>query len=85
LCWAKMAEFGNNLREAIAEAIEETASGVVSEIATEHLEDMRLRGKPAGWANLRETRTTSEALAETGAGGEDQNVPDDTRVADRAE
>jgi hypothetical protein len=36
----KMAESGNDLRQAIAEAIEETASGVVSEIATEHLEDM---------------------------------------------
>ena len=36
----KMAKFGNDLRQAIAEAIEETASGVVSEIATEHLEDM---------------------------------------------
>ena len=35
-----MAEFGNNLQQAIAEAINETASGVVSEIATEHLENM---------------------------------------------
>ena len=35
-----MTEFGNDLRQAIAKAIEETASGVVSEIATEHLEDM---------------------------------------------
>ena len=35
-----MAELSHNLREAIAEAIKETASGVVSEIATEHLEDM---------------------------------------------
>src|ERR1035441_9324055 len=35
-----MAELGNNLREAIAEAMEETAIGVVSEIATEHLENM---------------------------------------------
>jgi hypothetical protein len=36
----KMAKFGDDLRQAIAEAIEETASGVISEIATEHVEDI---------------------------------------------
>jgi hypothetical protein len=35
-----MAKFGDDLRQAIAEAIEETASGVISEIATEHVEDI---------------------------------------------
>ena len=36
----KMAKFGDDFRQAIAEAMEETASGVISEVATEHVEDI---------------------------------------------
>jgi hypothetical protein len=36
----ELAEFGDDLREAIAEPIQETANGVVSEISAEHLEDV---------------------------------------------
>ena len=35
-----LAEAGNDLGKAIAEPVKETASGVFSKIATEHLEDM---------------------------------------------